>query len=188
MQSKNVTDESDARLTEALRQFLWRFATPPLPSIDAIRLGYENDAPLPEGNDFCVISLLSLERQGTAVEDWDANTDGIEIGLNMEAQVQIDCFSDSRARARERAQAYEALCAHEVGLTFLRTYGVDVKYNEGTRNLSSVLDSGKYLSRYSLTLRVGFWKKVGVNVDSFTSLDLAGVHNVDVKFSPYKEE
>ena len=180
---------SNAQFTEGVRQFLFQCAVPTLPSIDCVFNGFENEVSLPQGsNDFCVFTPLSYQPRGNVLEDWERYGEGLRLAQYVTAEIQVDCFSDSKVRARERASNFVLLASHSMGVDFLGRYGIDCQYAEGLRNLTQVLDSSKFTPRYSFTLRLGFWKKLNVKFDFFDHLNLDGVFNVDVRFPSDKEE
>ena len=180
---------SNSQFTEGIRQFLFQCAVPSLPSIDCVFNGFENETVLPtRSNDFCVFTPLSYQPRGNVIEDWKRYADGLKLAQYMTAEIQVDCFSDSRVRARERAENFVLIASHSVGVEFFSRYGIDCQFAEGLRNLTQVLDSSKFIPRYSFTLRLGFWKKLNVKFEFFDHLNLDGVFNVDVRFPSDKEE
>ena len=176
---------SNAQFTEGIRQFLFQCAAPTLPSIDCVLNGYENDVALPKHtNDFCVFTPLSYLSRGKVFEEWHTYEEGLRLCEYVTAEIQVDCFSNSKARARDRAGNYELLAGHSIGVDFFLRYGIDCQYAEAMRNLTQVLDSNKFTARYTLTLRLGFWKKLDVRFEFFDHLNLDGIHIVDVRFPP----
>ena len=85
--------------------------------------------------------------------------------------------------AQQMAQTFELIARSEAGVNFFKPLSVDCLFAENLRNLSFVLDSKKYVSRWSLELHLGFWKQIQVSFDFFTSVNV-NVVNVDVSFPP----
>ena len=101
----------------------------------------------------------------------------------VETVWQIDCFSRSMVSAQQLATTFELIARSEAGVNFFKPLSVDCLFAENLRNLSFVLDSKKYVSRWSLELHLGFWKQIQVSFDFFTSVNV-NVVNVDVSFPP----
>ena len=181
-----VVDLTQAQLFAGVEQFLWNFSTPTLTD-DGLHVipGNANDQSLPaDGGDFCIYTPLFMGRRGTNVEEWQAEPiDAVNYCEYVETVWQIDCFSQSMVNAQQMAQTFELIARSEAGVNFFKPLSVDCLFAENLRNLSFVLDSKKYVSRWSLELHLGFWKQIQVSFDFFTSVNV-NVVNVDVSFPP----
>ena len=60
---------------------------------------------------------------------------------------------------------------------------IDCQGADVCRNLTAVLDSDQYVSRWNTTLTLGQWKTVQLTQDYFTDIDPELI-NVDAKFRP----
>lgn len=181
-----VVDITEAQLFCGVEQFLLNFSTPPL-AADGLHVipGNANDQSLPaDGGDFCIYTPIYFGRRGTNVEEWQAEPiDAVNYCEYVETVWQIDCFSQSMVNAQQMAQTFDLIARSEAGVNFFKPLSVDCLFAENLRNLSFVLDSKKYVSRWSLELHLGFWKQIQVSFDFFTSVNV-NVVNVDVKFPP----
>lgn len=181
-----VVDLTQAQIFSAVEQFLLNFSTPPLTS-DGLHVipGNTNDQALPaDGGDFCIYTPLFMSRRGANAEDWDtAPAEAVNYDEYVETVWQIDCFSRSMVSAQQLATTYELIARSEAGVNFFKPLFIDCLFAENLRNLSFVLDSKKYVSRWSLELHLGFWKQIQVSFDFFTSVNV-NVVNVDVSFPP----
>mgnify|MGYP000064327151 CR=1 FL=1 len=181
-----VVDLTQAQLFAGVEQFLLNFSTPTLTD-DGLHVipGNANDQSLPaDGGDFCIYTPLFMGRRGTNVEEWQAEPiDAVNYCEYVETVWQIDCFSQSMVNAQQMAQTFELIARSEAGVNFFKPLSVDCLFAENLRNLSFVLDSKKYVSRWSLELHLGFWKQIQVSFDFFTSVNV-NVVNVDVSFPP----
>lgn len=181
-----VVDLTQAQLFAGVEQFLLNFSTHTLTD-DGLHVipGNANDQSLPaDGGDFCIYTPLFMGRRGTNVEEWQAEPiDAVNYCEYVETVWQIDCFSQSMVNAQQMAQTFELIARSEAGVNFFKPLSVDCLFAENLRNLSFVLDSKKYVSRWSLELHLGFWKQIQVSFDFFTSVNV-NVVNVDVSFPP----
>lgn len=181
-----VVDLTQAQIFSAVEQFLLNFSTPPL-TRDGLHVipGNVNDQSLPaDGGDFCIYTPLLMSRRGTNAEDWNtAPAEAVNYDEYVETVWQIDCFSRSMVSAQQLATTFELIARSEAGVNFFKPLSVDCLFAENLRNMSFVLDSKKYVSRWSLELHLGFWKQIQVSFDFFTSVNV-NVVNVDVSFPP----
>lgn len=177
-------DITQAQFFRALEEFILKFATPAL--VDDGRHvipGYVDDQSLPpDGGDFVVYTPIQMERQGTTIEKWRED-DKVSWAEYVQATIQIDCYSTSPVRAFQRVSTLEMIARSEAAVNHFNSLHMDCLYAENVRNLSAVLDSGKYVSRWSVELSVGFWKEAATPMEYFqtASVDVA---NVDVRFPP----
>lgn len=181
-----VVDLTQAQLFAGVEQFLLNFSTPALTD-DGLHVipGNVNDQSLPaDGGDFCIYTPLFMSRRGTNSENWNtAPAEAVNYAEYVETVWQIDCFSRSMVSAQQLATTFELIARSEAGVNFFKPLSVDCLFAENLRNLSFVLDSKKYVSRWSLELHLGFWKQIQVSFDFFTSVNV-NVVNVDVSFPP----
>ena len=181
-----VVDLTQAQLFAGVEQFLLNFSTPTLTD-DGLHVipGNANDQSLPaDGGDFCIYTPLFMSRRGTNSENWNtAPAEAVNYAEYVETVWQIDCFSRSMVSAQQLATTFELIARSEAGVNFFKPLSVDCLFAENLRNLSFVLDSKKYVSRWSLELHLGFWKQIQVSFDFFTSVNV-NVVNVDVSFPP----
>lgn len=181
-----VVDLTQAQLFAGVEQFLLNFSTPAL-AADGLHVipGNANDQSLPaDGGDFCIYTPLFMSRRGTNSENWNtAPAEAVNYAEYVETVWQIDCFSRSMVSAQQLATTFELIARSEAGVNFFKPLSVDCLFAENLRNLSFVLDSKKYVSRWSLELHLGFWKQIQVSFDFFTSVNV-NVVNVDVSFPP----
>lgn len=177
-------DITQAQFWQAIEQFCLKFATPALTDDSRhVIPGFVNDQTLPpDGGDFVVYAPIRMERQGTTIEKWRTK-DIIEWDEYVQATVQIDCYSTSPVRAFKRVSTLEMIARSEAAVNHFSALGIDCLYGENVRDLSGVLDSGKYVSRWSFELSLGFWKKAQTPMEYFTHADV-DVVNVDVRFPP----
>ncbi len=182
-----VVDLTQAQLFKGVEQYILSFSAPSLTD-DGLHVipGYVNDQTLPaDGGDFCVYAPTAFIRRGTNVEGWRKTDDEniVDYSEYFESLWQIDCYSTSPVRAMNRASGLETLVRSEAAVNFLQQYGLSPLYGEGLTNLSGVFDSGKYVARWQLIARFGFWKKVSVEFPYFNAVDVR-VINVDTAFPP----
>ena len=179
-----VTDSTAAKIEPALLAFVSTFSAPAIDE-DHVLWGANSGQTAPsDGNDFALVWITGATRRGTGVEDWDEDEDGAdeqEIASYVELAVQIDSFSTDLFSARQRTQVLETVARSHTGCDFFRDYGVDLLYAESPRDLTGVFDSHVYQSRWSLTLRIGFWSHVTVEQEFFTAVNL-NLIEVDSRF------
>ena len=180
-----IEDKTDFDFVRAVRSFLLEFATPELKDEKHVLFGYVNEQSIPpDQNDFCVATIISMVRSGTTIEDYsDSAEDQMGLREYVNAIVQIDCYSEDIFNARDRIQTYEMIARSSKGVEHFRQYGIDCQYAENVRNLSGLLDSADYVSRWSMELRLGYMKVVKSKQQYFETVKPALI-NVDVKFRP----
>ena len=174
------------QITKAMRAYLGIYALPKLPKADNQHLlnGFLNDVGLPsDGNDFCVFTSSTTERNGTTIESFDPGGEAVKLNVYFTIAVQVDCYSTNRVTAQQRAQAYEAFARSSYGVQLFKSFGLDLQYADSLQNLTAVMDAGQYVSRWSLTLHFGLKKVLQVQEPSFDSVSV-DIANVDVKFPP----
>lgn len=182
-----VVDLTQAQLFKGVEKYILSFSCPELKD-DGLHVipGYVNDQTLPaDGGDFCVYAPTAFIRRGTDIEGWrkTAAEDAVDYSEYFESVWQIDCYSASPVRAMNRAAGLETLVRTEAAVQLLSPYGLSPLYGEGLTNLTGVLDSGKYVGRWQLLARFGFWKKLSVEFPYFNAVDVRLV-NVDAAFPP----
>ena len=182
-----VVDLTQAQLFKGVEKYILSFSCPELKD-DGLHVipGYVNDQTLPaDGGDFCVYAPTAFIRRGTDIEGWrkTAAEDAVDYSEYFESVWQIDCYSASPVRAMNRAAGLETLVRTEAAVQLLSPYGLSPLYGEGLTNLTGVLDSGKYVGRWQLLARFGFWKKLSVEFPYFNAVDVCLV-NVDAAFPP----
>lgn len=182
-----VVDLTQAQLFKGVEKYILSFSCPELKD-DGLHVipGYVNDQTLPaDGGDFCVYAPTAFIRRGTDIEGWrkTAAEDAVDYSEYFESIWQIDCYSASPVRAMNRAAGLETLVRTEAAVQLLSPYGLSPLYGEGLTNLTGVLDSGKYVGRWQLLARFGFWKKLSVEFPYFNAVDVRLV-NVDDAFPP----
>lgn len=180
-----VDDATQADILNALIGFCFNFSAPALVDKMHVIDGFGNNRALPsDGNDFCVVTPIAQARSGQTIEHWDDDGNEIaELREYVDLDVQIDCYSTNVFDAMERAQALETCARSSYGVEHFLGFGIDCLYAEGVRNLSAVIDSKQYVSRWTLTLHLGYWKRVQLAQDFFTTARVC-VHNADSKFKP----
>lgn len=182
-----VVDLTQAQLFKGVEKYILSFSCPELKD-DGLHVipGYVNDQTLPaDGGDFCVYAPTAFIRRGTDIEGWrkTAAEDAVDYSEYFESIWQIDCYSASPVRAMNRAAGLETLVRTEAAVQLLSPYGLSPLYGEGLTNLTGVLDSGKYVGRWQLLARFGFWKKLSVEFPYFNAVGVRLV-NVDAAFPP----
>lgn len=182
-----VVDLTQAQLFKGVEKYILSFSCPELKD-DGLHVipGYVNDQTLPaDGGDFCVYAPTAFIQRGTDIEGWrkTAAEDAVDYSEYFESIWQIDCYSASPVRAMNRAAGLETLVRTEAAVQLLSPYGLSPLYGEGLTNLTGVLDSGKYVGRWQLLARFGFWKKLSVEFPYFNAVDVRLV-NVDAAFPP----
>lgn len=187
MPLENVVQE---QITEAFRSFLRKFAVPKYFNDDSAHIinGFANDLGLPtDGNDFTVFSPVSMTRRGSTIETLNPLTETLDLHEYIDLVVQVDCYSSSRFDARDRAQAYELVGRSSYGVDHFKQYGLDLQYVEGLQNLTAVMDSDRYVPRWSLTFTLGFKRTLRLTQDGFKFVKV-NIANVDVKFPPKEKD
>lgn len=179
-----VTDKTNDRLLLALREFLSTCATPALPDEMHVIAGYQNSQMLPnDGNDFCVATPIQETEEGTPIQTFDAVNDLVVLQAYHTVVVQVDCYSTTMFDAKDRANTYAVIASSEYGVNLFKQFDVDCQYADGIQNLTDVGDSGQYVSRWSVTLHLGYWKQVAIGQDYFNTANV-NVINVDSRFPP----
>lgn len=180
----HVTDKTESKLIQSVLDFCFKCSNPALADENHVIVGYTNNLTLPsDGNDFCVITPLSERRVHKTIESDPMVTDNINLSEYLECEIQIDCYSSNRKDARLRVEAFELIAKSSYGVNFFRQYGIDCQGADVCRNLTTVLDSDQYVSRWNTTLTLGQWKTVQLTQDYFTDIDPELI-NVDAKFRP----
>ena len=178
---------SEPDLFQAVEDFLQVYAVPALKDDGRhVIPGYVNDQTLPpDDGDFCVFTPISAVRRGTNIEEWRKSADGDKVDYleYFESVWQVDCYSTSPVRAMRCATSFETVVRSPVGVEFFKPKGIDCQFADSPSNLSGLLDSGKYVSRWMLTMHLGFWKRVSVDFPYFDTLTV-NVKNVDASFPP----
>lgn len=182
-----VRAEDNAYFT--LRKFLFQYAQPKLKDINHVLVGYNNNLSLPaDGNDFCIVTVVSETRRGQTIESFDPSPDeAVAYRTYYEQVVQVDCYSSDLYNARYRAEAFETLARTETGVNFFEEQGFDLLYADGLRDLSAVMDSNQYISRWTFNLYLGIWKEVTIEQQYFDTATV-NLKNVDVAFPPKDED
>lgn len=177
MTTRDLTQDD---LLNALISFCNTYATPRLPDDIHVVSGFSNRITMPnDDNDACVVTPITQRRTGTTIERWFEGADTLELAEYVEIDVQVDCYSTNIFDARQRASTYETVTRSSVGVNFFNRFGLDCLYADDPQNLTAVIDSAQYVSRWSVVLHLGFWKRVEVAQEFFNALDVR-VKNVDV--------
>lgn len=181
----DVVDVTRSDILRSLIDFCFKFAAPSLVDDVHVLDGFGNNRALPsDGNDFCVVTPIAQNRSGTDIEEWDAaGTDEVELKEYVDLDVQIDCYSTNSFDAMERAQTFETVARSRYGVDHFLNYGIDCLFADGLQNLTAVLDSDQYVSRWTLVLHLGYWKRVKLAQDFFNTA-IVDVIPVDTKFKP----
>lgn len=180
-----VNDVTQADILNALIGFCYQYSAPALPDEMHVVDGFGNNRTLPkDGNDFCIVTPITMSRSGTNIERWEEDgQELLELQEYVNLDVQIDCYSTNGFDAMERAQTLETVARSEYGVNHFLESGIDCLYAEGIQNLSAVIDAKQYVSRWMLTLHLGYWKRVKLAQDFFNTA-IVDVVNVDSKFKP----
>ena len=174
------------QIERAMRAFLSTYALPKLPNTDKLHLlnGFLKNVGLPsDGDDFCVFTPITTERNGTTIESFDPGDEAVKLSVYFTIAIQVDCYSTDLISAQQRAQSYEAFARSSYGVQLFKSFGLDLQYADSLQNLTAVMDAGQYVSRWSLTLHFGLKKVLQVQEPSFDSVSV-DIANVDVKFPP----
>ena len=176
---------SEPGLYEAMERFLIEFSTPPVPDDGRhVIPGDIDDQTLPPtDNEFFMFAPIRSERRGTNVRKWHATEDEVAQIEYVETVVQVDCYSASLVKAMRRAQTLETMMRSEPAVRFLAPFGISPLFADAPRNLSRVMDAGRYVPRWSVDLHVGYWRRVDVHTEYFETAHI-DIHNVDVRFPP----
>lgn len=180
-----VTDVTEANAWAAIEAFIAAFAEPSL-ATDGLHIipGFANDQSLPpDGNDFAIFTPIRSTRKGTNRQIWDELEDKITLAEYVETVWQIDFYSSSPIYSMRRAQAIEQMARSETAVRFMRERHCDLLYADAPDNLSGLLDSGRYVSRWSVELRVGVHRKLQ-SAQQYSETGAVDVINVDVRFPP----
>lgn len=177
------------QITEAFRAFLTKFAVPPYANPDARHLvnGFANDFGLPDDNDFSVFTPVSMTRRGSTIETHNAGNESSSLHEYVDLVVQVDCYSEDRFTARDRAQAYELVGRSTYGVDHFRAYGLDLQFVDGLQNLTAPNDSDRYVPRWSVTFHLGFKRTLQITQDGFSFVEV-DIANVDAKFKPREKK
>lgn len=180
-----VNDVTQADILNALIGFCYQYSAPALPDEMHVVDGFGNNRTLPkDGNDFCVVTPIRQARSGTNIERWESDGEALEeLAEYVDLDVQIDVYSTNIFDALERAAAYETVARSDFGVQHFAAFGIDCLYADDVQNLTAVMDSKQYVSRWSLVLHLGYWKRVKLAQDFFKTA-IVDVINVDTKFKP----
>lgn len=180
-----IQDTTEARPWAALERFIAAFACPEIAD-DGLHIvpGFADEQSLPaDGNDFAVFTPITETRRATNAQEWDGVAEKITELEYIEQAWQIDFYSGSPVHAMNRAQALEQMARTEQAVTFMRALHIDLQYADGLTNLTGILDAGKYVSRWAVTVHVGYYRKLKQTQEFFTAASV-DVVNVDVRFPP----
>ena len=107
----------------------------------------------------------------------------MELAEYVNLDIQIDVYSTNIFDALERAQTFETVARSDFGVQHFLAFGIDCLFADGVQNLTAVMDSKQYVSRWTLVLHLGYWKRVKLAQDFFKTA-IVDVINVDTKFKP----
>ena len=179
IEARDLTQDD---LLNALIAFCYSYATPRLMDDMHVVSGFSNRITMPsDDNDACVVTPIAQRRSGTTIERWFEGVDTLELAEYVELDVQVDCYSTNIFDARQRVSTYEAVARSSVGVGFFNAFGLDCLYADDPQNLTAIIDSAQYVSRWSVVLHLGYWKRVEVAQEFFNAVDVR-VKNVDVHF------
>lgn len=182
--SQTLVKTTSPDLLNALIGFCTEYASPPLVDSEHVLDGFGCNRTLPsDGNDFVVVTPISQTREGTNIPLFPAGEDQQELREYVAVDVQIDCYSANNFDAMDRAQTYETVTRSDVGVAFFKRFDIDCQYSDSSRNISAVLDDDRYVSRWTLVIRLGYWKSVKVTQQFFNSVNI-GLKEADVHFKP----
>lgn len=178
-------DLTTADIPNALLSFCFDFATPPLIDEMHVISGFTNNRSLPtDSNDYCVITPIMQRRSGTDIVHYEREgRDVEELREYVEVDAQIDCYSKNKFDAMKRAQTYETVCRSPYGVDHFAKYDVDCLYSDSSNNLTAVIDDANYVSRWTLVIHLGYWKRVELAQEFFNTAKV-NVVNVDTRFKP----
>ena len=180
-----VKDISQADILNACIKFCYNFAAPALPDEMHVIDGFGNNRTLPkDGNDFCIVTPIRQSRSGSNIESWKPDGEEVmELAEYVNLDIQIDVYSTNIFDALERAQTFETVARSDFGVQHFLAFGIDCLFAEGAQNLTAVMDSKQYVSRWTLVLHLGYWKRVKLAQDFFKTA-IVDVINVDTKYKP----
>lgn len=139
---------------------------------DHIYRAYQNRVPLPEKNDFCVITLIEEGRYNTGIDTYSFPKDEQTIKLGIKARVQIDFYGDL---SKNYANAIMNICNDTVGCTFLRPYGIQPLYCDNVENMTGVSGEKEYVERNTIEVYLTYKNAVVVSQDGFNT---AKINNI----------
>ena len=152
-------------------------------SEELIVRGWQNRAALPDDFDVVILTLLTAQRHGTNVHDWDGVTppEGIDETISMltEYTVQVDFCGHDEQAVMDRAARLAVIARDRIACEFFRPYGFLPLWAEDVRNLTFTNEQRQWEVRYNVILHVAGWKNVTISHDAFTSVNIK-IEDVDV--------
>lgn len=178
---------NDPDIYAAVYEFVRQYTVPAIPP-DNIYRGWQNYFALPPAsNEFAIISLISQERRGTTVEDYDApapDADGT-LGLHelVLCRMQVDCYSDDDNAARQRAQSLETIARSSAGPSFFGQYKIGCNYASNPQAITEIDGSQQYVKRWMVELHLSYTSSIGLTLPGFDNVTV-NIENVDVHHPP----
>lgn len=180
--------DNEERVYKAVKDFELLVMQPPVEAA-SIFMGNDNDMALPAGsNEFVVNTVLSHVTHGTPIVRYELNEDGIyeaAVYSLEELTVQVDAYSDDPTTARMRAQCIATIAGTTPGVDFMYGRGISSLYTDDPRETTVVMDSQKYVHRWTTTLHLSYVHRMRLGVEGIAAVNV-DVQNVDVKY-PSKE-
>lgn len=153
-------------INTAVKNFVARFTGM---EASKIFIAYQNKISMPADNDYCVISLISDNRQGTPIEKYKPIEMEYEIKQHHQAVLQIDFYGQF---ALERANAIIAVSRSLSGADYLKSFGVQPLYCENWRNMTIVSGEKQYVERYMVELNIEYDNTLVVAQDGFNKANI----------------
>lgn len=168
----------------AVAAFIANYAAPPLDE-SMVLAGHTSNLTRPAtGEDYAIVTPISEIMRGTPIEEYEKKGDAVlGVRVYIEQLIQIDFFSANHFDAKARAESLLMILRSSHGADFFSDFAIDCLYGENLRNLSGVIDSAQYVSRWSFELRLGFWKQLEVKQSYFTKVKPV-IKEVDTSFKP----
>lgn len=153
--------------------------------------GWQNRAALPDDCDYVVLTLLTAQRHGTNVHQWqnaqEENSIDETISMLTEYTVQVDFCGTDEQNVMENATQLALVARDALACDFLRPYGILPLYAEDVRSMPFANEQRQWEARYIVTLHIEAWTKKTTAQDAFTDVDIY-IEDVDVHHPITDEE
>ena len=150
---------------------------------DHIVRGWQNRAALPDCSRYAVLTLLTAQRHGTNVHQWqnaqEENSIDETISMLTEYTVQVDFCGTDEQNVMENATQLALVARDALACDFLRPYGILPLYAEDVRSMPFSNEQRQWEVRYIVTLHLEAWTNATVPHDAFSDVAIY-IEDVDV--------
>jgi hypothetical protein len=178
---------TEADVFGAVFDFVKTYALPALPPENIFRHGQNRTYLPPDSNEFAAMTVISHERRGWNVEDYDSTAENPEGVLTSSelilCRVQVDFYSDDDNSARLRAQMIETACGSSAAAQFFGQHGMSCNFANNARHMGVVDGSRQFVDRWIVELNVSFVSAFSVELPWFSAANVH-IENVDVHHPP----